>query len=105
MRCKPAACAPRSGRMWCGCCPANTATACEWHRALSDAAHLPHELHWIEAPDELCRARLRVRNETKPTGLYFGHVPEAMFDPVNRWVMPPSRTEGFNVIWHAAAAT
>ncbi len=83
--------------------PANTVKTREWHRALAVAAQVRHELHWIEAPDELCRARLRERNATKPAGLYFGHVPEAMFDPVNRWVTPPAADEGVDVIRHAAA--
>jgi predicted kinase len=83
--------------------PANTATTRQWHRSLFEAAPAHHELHWIEVPDALCRARLRARNETKPAGFYFGHVPEAMFDPVNQWVTPPSETEGFNVVRHLPA--
>jgi len=85
--------------------PANTVKMREWHRSLAEAAKAPHELHWIDAPDELCRTRLRARNEMKPVGLYFGHVPEAIFDPVNRWVTPPSPAEGFNVVRHLAAAS
>jgi predicted kinase len=80
--------------------PGNTVKARQWIRSLFDAAPARHELHWIDAPDDVCRARLRARNETKPEGLYFGHVPEAIFDPVNRGITPPAQSEGFNVIWH-----
>ncbi len=85
--------------------PANTVKTREWHRSLAEAAQVPHELHWIETSDELCRKRLRERNEAKPAGLYFGHVTEAIFDPVNRWVTPPSQAEGFNIIRHAVAGS
>jgi predicted kinase len=80
--------------------PGNTVKAREWVRSLFEAAQARHELHWIDVPDDVCRARLRARNETKPEGLYFGHVPEAIFDPVNRAITQPAEREGFNVIWH-----
>jgi predicted kinase len=83
--------------------PANTVKTRQWHRSLFEAAPARHELHWLEVSDELGRKRLRARNETKPAGLYFGQVPEAMFDQVNRWVTPPSEAEGFNVVRHSAA--
>jgi hypothetical protein len=73
-------------------------------RSLFEAANAAHELHVIEASDDLCRARLRLRNETKPEGLYFGFVPEEIFDPVTRLIVPPSEAEGFNVIRYAARA-
>jgi len=83
--------------------PANTVKSRQWIRSLFEAAQARHELHWIDAPDDLSRTRLRERNATKPAGLYFGFVPETLLDPVNRAVTPPSPNEGFNVIWHAAA--
>jgi len=80
--------------------PGNTVKSRQWIRLLFEAAPARHELHWIDAPDDVCRARLRARNETKPEGLYFGHVPEAIFDPINRGITPPADSEGFNVVWH-----
>jgi predicted kinase len=84
--------------------PGNTAPAREWIRSLFEAAQARHELHWIDVPDDVCRARLRARNETKPAGLYFGDVPEALFDPVIRGITPPAPADGFNVIWHTASS-
>jgi predicted kinase len=84
--------------------PANTPNDRAWIRSLFEAADAAHELHVIEVPLDVCKARLRVRNETKPAGLYFGFVPEETFDPVMRLLVPPTQAEGFNVIRHDARA-
>jgi predicted kinase len=83
---------------------ANTMNDRAWIRSLFEAADAGHELHVIEIPEEVCRARLRARNEARPEGLYFGFVPEEMFEPVRRLIVPPSEAEGFNVIRHEPAA-
>src|SRR5690349_18476021 len=57
---------------------ANTPNDRAWIRTLFEAADAAHELHVIDASEEVCRARLRARNEAKPEGLYFGFVPEEM---------------------------
>jgi predicted kinase len=80
--------------------PANTPKQRAWLRSLFEAAGARHELHLIEATDELCKARLRTRNETMPEGVYFGHVPEEIFDTVNRLIVPPTEAEGFNLVRH-----
>jgi predicted kinase len=82
--------------------PANTPKDRAWIRSLFEAAGVEHELHVIEATDELCKARLRARNETMPEGLYFGHVPEERFDPVTSLLVPPSEAEGFELVRHRA---
>jgi predicted kinase len=85
--------------------PANTPQDRAWMRSLFEAAQAQHELHVIDAPDDVCKARLRSRNKTKPEGLYWGHVPEALFDPVTRHLVPPAAAEGFNIIRHEARAS
>jgi predicted kinase len=83
---------------------ANTINDRAWIRSLFEAANAAHELHVIEAPEDVCKARLRIRNETKPEGLYFGHVPEGFFGPVSRLIVPPADAEGFNIIRHVVQA-
>jgi predicted kinase len=83
---------------------ANTVNDRAWIRALFESANAAHELHVIEAPEDVCKARLRIRNATKPEGLYFGHVPEEFFAPVSRLIAPPTEAEGFNVIRHVVPA-
>ena len=61
-----------------------------------------HVLHYIVASDEACKARLRLRNETKPEGLYFGFVGEDRFDEVTRYFTPPSDREKFHVMYYDA---
>ncbi len=82
---------------------ANTPNDRAWMRSLFEAAQARHELHYIDVPDDVCKARLRLRNQTKPPGLYWGHVAEELFDPVTRYLVPPAAEEGFNVIRHGAA--
>jgi predicted kinase len=81
---------------------ANTVNDRVWLRSLFEAANAAHELHVIEVPLAVCKARLRARNATRPEGLYFGFVPETMFEPVSRLIVPPADAEGFNVIRHDA---
>ena len=82
---------------------ANTPKDRAWMRSLFEAAQARHELHWLDVPDDVCKSRLRLRNETKPTGVYWGHVAEELFDPVTRLLVPPAEAEGFNVIRHETA--
>jgi predicted kinase len=83
---------------------ANTPKGRAWMRSLFEAAQAVHELHLIEAPDEVCKARLRSRNETKPEGVYFGFVPEEIFDPVTKLLVPPADAEGFKIVRHRVSA-
>jgi len=81
---------------------ANTVNDRAWIRTLFEAANAAHELHVIEAPEDICKARLRIRNETKPEGLYFGRVPEEFFGPVTGLIVPPAEAEGFHIVRHKA---
>ena len=78
----------------------NTPKDRAWVRSIFESAGADHLLHCIVASDELCKARLRFRNETRPEGLYFGHVSEERFDEVTRFFSPPSDQEGFRVVYY-----
>jgi len=82
----------------------NTPRDRAWVRSIFESAGADHALHYIEASDALCKARLRVRNETKPEGLYYGFVGEDRFDEVTRCFVPPSEQEQFHLIRHRAGA-
>jgi predicted kinase len=80
----------------------NTVNDRAWVRSIFESANADHLLHYIVASDESCKARLRLRNETKPEGIYFGFVGEDRFDEVTRYFAPPSDRENFRVISHEA---
>src|SRR5215467_16288007 len=80
----------------------NTPNDRAWVRSIFESAHADHVLHYIVASNESCKARLRLRNETKPEGLYFGFVGEDRFDEVTRYFTPPSDQEKFHVIYYDA---
>lgn len=77
--------------------PANTLATRAWMKGLFEAAQADHRLHFIDVPDEVCKARLRARNaaaahEFAPT--------DAQFDLITSHFVPPSDAEGFKVIRH-----
>ena len=80
----------------------NTPNDRAWVRSIFESANADHVLHYIIASDESCKARLRLRNETKPEGLYFGFVGEDRFDEVTRYFTPPSDQEKFHVMYYDA---
>jgi predicted kinase len=83
----------------------NTLADRAWVKTVIQRAGADHVLHVIEASDEVCKARLRQRNATKPEGLYYGDVSEELFDAVTRHFVPPSDGEGFNIVRYDAEGT
>ncbi len=81
----------------------NTLSDRAWTRALFESTGADHMLHVVAASDELCKARIRQRNETKTAGLYYGAVTEADFDAVTRFFVPPSEQENFRMTHYDAA--
>jgi predicted kinase len=68
-----------------------------WVRSIFERAGAGHMLHVIVASDEQCKIRLRSRNATKPEGLYYGTVTEALFDEVTQYFVPPAAQENFEI--------
>lgn len=83
----------------------NTSKDRAWVKSIFEAAGADHMLHEIVASDVLCKARLRLRNETKPEGIYFGTVTEAQFDEVTGYFVSPSPHEGFKITTYEACAS
>lgn len=74
---------------------ANTVRDRAWVRGIFEAAGADHVLHVLDVPLDECRRRLHARNATKPAGLYFGDVSDALFDQVVPYIVPPAAEEGF----------
>lgn len=64
-----------------------------WVRELAARAGVPARLHVLDVPVDECRRRVRDRNATRPPGLYYGDVGDAMFDAVLPWIVPPAPDE------------
>lgn len=79
--------------------PANTVGIRQWMRGLSDSAAVCHQLHYLEASDTLCKARLRKRNHD---GDHEFAASEAEYEAITAHFAPPVAEEGLNVIRHIA---
>lgn len=77
--------------------PANTRGQREWLRDLFETAGVHHELHFIDTPDDVCKRRLRERNES---GQHAFQTSEDDFDMITSYFAPPADDEGFNLTVH-----
>lgn len=80
----------------------NTKDDRRWVRSIFERAGAGHRLHYIPMSDEDCKARVQLRNESKPDGLFFGHVTDQQVDEVNRYFTAPGAEEDFIVVIHGA---
>jgi predicted kinase len=75
----------------------NTPSHRAWVKGIADAANADHLLHVLDVPADECRRRLHQRNATKPDGLYFGEVGDALFDAVVQRIVPPRADEAIRI--------
>ena len=80
--------------------PANTDRIRHWMRGIIDSAGVEHELHYIDVSDEICKSRLRQRNED---GTHEFAATDADFDLLAGYFMPPTPDEGFDITVHSAS--
>ena len=78
--------------------PGNTRTQRGWFRELIDTTGARHELHFVDASDDVCKRQLRDRSEGLPAGSRW--TSDAEFDAVTAYFEPPIGDEGFHVIRH-----
>jgi predicted kinase len=78
--------------------PGNTRTQRAWFREVFERANAEHELHFIDVPDERCKAQLRERSRHLPEGTAW--TTEAEFEAITKFFQPPTVDEGFNIIRH-----
>ena len=77
--------------------PANTPASRQWMRSLFERAGADHRLHFLDVPDDVCKARLRARNAA---GTHAFNTSDAEFDLFTSYFVPPSADEGFEVTFH-----
>ncbi len=77
--------------------PANTRRLREWMRNIFEAVGADHELHYLDVSDEVCKTRLKERNET---GTHEFTPSDDEFDLITNHFEPPTAEEGFNLILH-----
>ncbi|MEO1162101.1 MAG: AAA family ATPase, partial [Pseudomonadota bacterium] len=78
--------------------PANTPDLRKWAQGVLDRAGCAHKLHFLDVPDDVCRARLRERNAA---GNHAFAVTDEQFDLVTRHFVTPSAEEGFQVVLYS----
>ena len=78
----------------------NTVESRIWMRGLLDQTDADHQFHVLMPPDEICLARLRVRNES---GQHPFTVTEEQYFQISAYFEPPTPDEGFNLIIHETA--
>ncbi|MBN9541127.1 MAG: ATP-binding protein, partial [Alphaproteobacteria bacterium] len=72
-----------------------------WMRTIFEEAASAHRLHFLDLPDEACRARLHRRNAA---GTHEYVVSDAEFDAITRYFQPPTADERFETIVYREAA-
>jgi predicted kinase len=77
--------------------PANTPAGRAWMLTLFEEAKCAHKLHYLDVPDEVCKARLRRRNDG---GDHEFNVSDEDFALFTSHFVPPSPDEGFEVVLH-----
>jgi predicted kinase len=76
--------------------PGNTQATRAFWKAAAEAAGTRLVLHWLDVPDEVCRARLHRRNAE---GVHeFAGVTEAQFEVITSRFEPPQPDEGLEVV-------
>mgnify|MGYP006171352207 CR=1 FL=1 len=65
-----------------------------------ERAGADHRLHFLDVPDDVCKARLRARNAA---GTHAFEASDAEFDLFTSYFVPPSPDEGFEVTLYGFA--
>jgi predicted kinase len=76
--------------------PANTQNQRQWFRQLIERTNANHELHFIDATNNLCKQQLKKRSQDKPDGAAF--TSDVEFEAITKYFQAPKDTERFNII-------
>lgn len=77
--------------------PANTVAARAWMRGMAEAAGAECRVHFLDVPEEICRARLRARNAA---GTHEFSATDAQFDLISAHFQAPTPAEGLIILYY-----
>ena len=83
--------------------PGNTRNQRAWFREMIDRAAVDHELHYVDTPDDICKAQLEARSRHLPAGTPW--TTDADFELISSHFKAPAEDERFNVIRHHRSTT
>ena len=75
--------------------PANTVSQRDWFRSVFSEVEAPHQLVYIDLPDEVCLEQIGKRRKEQPERAATD-TPE-MFEQMTKYFMAPTSDEGFNI--------
>ncbi len=73
---------------------ANTFDMRAWMRDIIDTSGCDHIMHFLDVPDDVCRARMHARNAT---GTHPFQPNDEQFDWITSHFVPPTESENFNI--------
>lgn len=77
--------------------PANTVANRIWMREIIQASNVDHKLHYLDVPDEICKARLQKRNAD---GNHPFAATDEQFLQISKHFVAPRPEEGFDIVRH-----
>lgn len=75
--------------------PANTIQQREWFRSIFSEIHAPHDLIYIDQPNEICMQQIEKRRTEQPERAATDT--KEMFELVTKHFVAPTPGEGFNI--------
>ncbi|MGO3276619.1 AAA family ATPase, partial [Halomonas sp.] len=82
--------------------PANTISQRKWFKTIFSEIQAPHELIYIDQPNEICLGQIEKRRIEQPERAATDT--EEMFELVTKYFVAPTSDEGFNTTVIAANA-
>jgi predicted kinase len=77
--------------------PANTVANRAWMRGVFERAGSAHQLHYLDVPDDVCKARLLARNAS---GAHLFAATDEQFELITSRFVAPAPDEGFSIVIH-----
>lgn len=75
--------------------PANTVVTRSWMKSLLEGTRADCFLHFLDAPDDVCKRRLHTRNAA---GTHEFAATDAEYEVITSYFEPPSEAEGFKIM-------